>query len=444
MAGSRGLAKKPGSGRNRQRRDWRRRYETRAAIADELFDRLPYGLFAVEESGAIVEINDACRELFAGLLGAADSSDRSLRCCDLVCDPVGEGTGERRCFTEEALTSAAPLQEARIDLPYGSFTDAAWVTTSRLAESGLVVFHLRPGESSDQRRDTEGTWLTTPRLRIFALGQTRVETREGPVGGEWLEQRPGQLLKYLVSRRGDFVAAEEIAEAFWPESGGMASLASVRYLIHTLRSKLEPNRETRAPSEFVRSRRGGYMLDGRCVWIDADEFEELVAAGLAALVAGDRDAARNRLRHALDLYHGDFLADEPYAEWALAERDRLSDLAGASGADRAGRGDLRPRFGGQPRSPPGGYAAVRRGRPAASHRTLHHARTAHRSRPPLHAVSQADAPRLRRRAQVRTRRALRLRAPTSSASRPSRSARRGSHPARRRPRHAPRTCACPS
>jgi DNA-binding SARP family transcriptional activator len=62
------------------------------------------------------------------------------------------------------------------------------------------------------------------------------------------------------------------------------------------------------------------------VWIDADAFEELVTEGCRQ-AGSDDDKARDLIREAAALYRGDFLADEPYAEWALHERDRLRDLA---------------------------------------------------------------------------------------------------------------------
>ncbi|HKR98418.1 MAG TPA: bacterial transcriptional activator domain-containing protein, partial [Candidatus Dormibacteraeota bacterium] len=60
---------------------------------------------------------------------------------------------------------------------------------------------------------------------------------------------------------------------------------------------------------------------------DADEFEGQATAGMAALHDGRRRAARDHLERAIALYRGDFLADDPYAEWALRERDRLRGVA---------------------------------------------------------------------------------------------------------------------
>ena len=57
-----------------------------------------------------------------------------------------------------------------------------------------------------------------------------------------------------------------------------------------------------------------------------DEYEEAVKSGMAALVNGEPAVAAERLERALALYRGDFLADEPYAEWAFAERERLRAL----------------------------------------------------------------------------------------------------------------------
>jgi DNA-binding SARP family transcriptional activator len=62
------------------------------------------------------------------------------------------------------------------------------------------------------------------------------------------------------------------------------------------------------------------------VEVDADEFEAHVTAGLT-LVDSDPQAAAAEIERGLTIYRGDFLADMPYAEWAIPERHRLHDLA---------------------------------------------------------------------------------------------------------------------
>jgi DNA-binding SARP family transcriptional activator len=164
-----------------------------------------------------------------------------------------------------------------------------------------------------------------PLLRIFTLGCTRVETPADELAGAWLEQRPGQLLKLLACERHRVVPTEGIAETLWPNPR-TATPNTVRHFVHTLRERLEPGRPKHGRASLVVARRGGYVLDRERVWIDADEFELSVRRGLDAR-AGRRTAeAVACLEHARSLYRGDFLADEPYAEWAFGERERLRTL----------------------------------------------------------------------------------------------------------------------
>jgi DNA-binding SARP family transcriptional activator len=213
----------------------------------------------------------------------------------------------------------------RADSQYG----ALWVTVAPLGANGdRVVFHMRPGDSRDRRRRTTPHWTAGPQLRIYTLGRTTVESAEGPIGGNWLQHRPGQLLKYLLCERQRMVHADEIAESFWPGSDP-GVLNNVRHFVHALREKLEPDRPKRAPSSFVVAGRGGYTFSRERVWIDADEFEAKIEAGLAAYHRdADDEGARRLLEEGLALYRGEFLADEPYAEWAYVERERLRELAG--------------------------------------------------------------------------------------------------------------------
>ena len=289
-----------------------------------VFERFPSGLLVLDFAGRVVSHNAAAR----GLLGEALDRE-AVRCCDLF-GCRREGTPlEGACISALALERLGPLPEMRLDVePHHGHTQGVWVTAASIGGAdAAVVLQLRAGMLGDRRRRTEPHWMGTAQLRVFTLGRTRIESGEGPMGGEWLAHRPGELLKYLVTMRGRIVPLEELVDVFWP-SAGSGGATNVRQAVHSLRDRLEPDRAKHAPSTFVAARRGGYELEQDNVWIDAEEFETSARSGLDALRRSDIEMVKPALERAAQLYRGDFLADEPYAEYALAERDRLRDLAG--------------------------------------------------------------------------------------------------------------------
>lgn len=290
-------------------------------LGGEVVDALPYGLLVVQADHAITSSNAAARR-FLPQLGEVELCHEALSC------RTPGGPCEHGCLAARAVARQGALPEIRIDMPPGpGQITALWVTASPVGRQPAAVFHLRPGDARDRRRRSDPHWLSGPELRITAFGRTRVDTPEGALRGQWLQQRAGQLLKYLVCERNRVVPSDVIADSLWPGTGRQG-LGNVRYFMHTLREKLEPNRARGARSSFIVTVQGGYALDRRHVLIDADDFDEAISQGLEAAARSDDDYAIERLRGALALYKGDFLADEPYAEWALEERDRLHNLAG--------------------------------------------------------------------------------------------------------------------
>ena len=289
-----------------------------------VFEFFPHGILVTDADSHIQGYNRTARRL----LGDTLERDR-LRCCDLFgCNRAGTPLADH-CITHLALGHPGPMPEVRVDVAgRGQVKASVWITGSPIGGSEpTVVLTMRPGVVGDRRKRTEPHWMGGPRLRIFALGRTRVESGEGPLAGEWLGHRPGEVLKYLICHRGRVVPLEELLEVFWPQSG-RSGATNVRQAVHTLRDHLEPARERHAASTFVAARKGGYELDQANVWMDADDFEDSARAGLAAVTRDDLDEAEAELTRAAALYRGDFLADEPYAEWVFAERDRLRDMAG--------------------------------------------------------------------------------------------------------------------
>jgi DNA-binding SARP family transcriptional activator len=294
-----------------------------AGLERDAFQNFPYGMIIVDRDGMLVSSNLQA----ASLIEAQGLAGAPVTCCELLgCKTPGTVLAEA-CLTELARVHGKPIPEVRLDIEMNDGTATAlWAVAAPLDEdSSHFILQLRPGPIQDRRRRTNPHWMSGPNLGIVTLGRMAVESSEGPLEGTWLDQRTGQLLKYLLAERNRFVHADEIGENIWPNAD-FAIAASVRYYIHALRRRIEPERGKREPSAFIISRAGSYRLNLELIKVDADDFELHVSRGLA-VADNDMKLAASELEQGLALYHGDFLADLPFADWAIPERHRLHDLA---------------------------------------------------------------------------------------------------------------------
>ncbi|HLM86648.1 MAG TPA: BTAD domain-containing putative transcriptional regulator [Solirubrobacteraceae bacterium] len=298
------------------------RPRSRDPLELEAFRGFPYGVLVLDGEGAILCANrEATR-----LIGVAGLTGKNLTCCALLGCRRPDTVLQAACLTELALAHDGAMPEIRVDLCTPEGPSAMWVAAASIGlADARVVLQLRPGVAGDRRKRTDPHWMSGARLRIRTLGRTAVESAEGPIGGAWLDQRTGQLLKYLVAERRRAAAVDEIGESIWP-GADYAVGTSVRYYVHALRRRLEPALGSRAPSSFISAHCGTYRLRLEHVEIDADEFEAHLRAGLA-VAESDPVSASAQIERGLAIYRGEFLADLPYAEWALPERHRLHDLA---------------------------------------------------------------------------------------------------------------------
>jgi len=109
-----------------------------------------------------------------------------------------------------------------------------------------------------------------------------------------------------------------VLDALWPEQPVETSLNSLYKALHTLRRTLEPDLRAGKDSAYVDISNESIALvphDG--LWVDADHFNRRLHQ---AESSHDPQAL---LRSALDLYRGEFVADEPYVDWPVARREAL-------------------------------------------------------------------------------------------------------------------------
>lgn len=286
---------------------------------DAVFDGLPHGALVLDADGSVLSINPPAAEL----LGHGPAAP-GARCCELLgCGKPGSQL-ESGCVTNLAGRPGEVSPELRVDLARGASSGSAWVAARRLTD-GRIVVQVRPGDGGD-RRATIAEWKPDRYVTIRALGRTEVRVGETPADQTWIRQRPGQLLKLLVTERWRAVTTTEIAEALWP---GVPSGRgpTVRSLVHHLRRRLDGDAGREATTSIARLD-GGYRLRPERVAVDVDAFEAAADDGLQDRGGGRRAEARGSLERAMALYRGHYMAEDAYADWSIRERERLRAIAG--------------------------------------------------------------------------------------------------------------------
>lgn len=241
-------------------------------------------------------------------------------------------------------TSALALDEVWITPSWVALDDLeerrTWLqAASSLDACGPLAAHLDNRLSSNTNRSTTsspvqtrstavGTTasVTEPEptpLRINLLGSHSVLRAGVPIEQQvWTRRKAMEILWLLATTSGHQISREQAIDTLWAGEGGDALAGRFRVALHALHLALEPDRQRRVPTRFVRTSTDRLWLDTDQVVVDVDEFRDHATAALRSEPDGELDSGLA----AIDLYKGPLLDDEPYVEWLLPVRSSLAAL----------------------------------------------------------------------------------------------------------------------
>jgi DNA-binding SARP family transcriptional activator len=145
-------------------------------------------------------------------------------------------------------------------------------------------------------------------------------------GSHVRRRRAWTLLEILLASYGHSVDDDVLLERLWPDGPPPGAASQLKVIVHDLRHALAPQPDPPRPGRFVVRRAGGYAFDTAAPHrIDTQEFLGLARWGERLAQLGDAGSALVAYRAATDLYGGDLLEDERYADWCANERDFLRE-----------------------------------------------------------------------------------------------------------------------
>jgi DNA-binding SARP family transcriptional activator len=159
-------------------------------------------------------------------------------------------------------------------------------------------------------------------LRIYCFGKFRVlRPGENEAIGIVSKHKMWQLFKYLVINRRAVVPTLNLVNDLWPAQKRPDDTSALRTTVCRLKSMLEPKNSTKPQYSYIVYRKDSCAFNLNApYWLDIEVFEHLCAVARRQGTF-NRSEAINCYIEALDLYQGDFLAEDPNMESATSLRE---------------------------------------------------------------------------------------------------------------------------
>jgi DNA-binding SARP family transcriptional activator len=159
-----------------------------------------------------------------------------------------------------------------------------------------------------------------PAISAHLLGDLRISIGDRPVE-TWASGRGRAVFEYLLIHRHGKVRRDRLMSVFWPEATPDAARNSLNVALHGLRQSL---RAAAGDIAVVIHRDGSYFIEPNLdVWVDVEVFEERLKSAHQHLASAELLSAQADFEAAICLYQDEFLADDPYEEWAAVTREHL-------------------------------------------------------------------------------------------------------------------------
>ncbi len=135
---------------------------------------------------------------------------------------------------------------------------------------------------------------------------------------EWESARAREIFKYLVLYRAAPVPKEVLAASFWPDSEPELARRSLHQAIYCLRQTFK---QPVPDLQLIQFADDCYRLNPAVsLWVDIDAFQQAIDQARAMLSAERIEEALRAYAVAVDLYSGEFLAEDRYSSWTEDSR----------------------------------------------------------------------------------------------------------------------------